>query len=183
MFNNPFGSFHDTVAAAKEERERLDGLLTVSTPRERFLVVGIASLLVVLAGWLYVGSVPRSVAVDGVLVELRDGPGDGFPTVRAIIWLRGAAAPKIDEGMPAAIDLTMAEGKPETLEGRVAAISAVNLSRGVADFATAAGGSVFRLDIALDEGLEPGSLPDRKARIFIELGRQAPIALFGTRRP
>ena len=65
MFNNPFSSFHDTVAAAKEEREQLDRLLTISTPRERLLVVGIALLLVILAAWLFLGSVARRHACCG----------------------------------------------------------------------------------------------------------------------
>ena len=45
MFNNPFDSFHNTVAEAKQEREQLDRLLTISTPRERLLVAAIALLL------------------------------------------------------------------------------------------------------------------------------------------
>ena len=50
MFNSPFGSFQDTVAAAKEEREQLDRLLTISTPRERLLVAA-ASLRRVRIGY------------------------------------------------------------------------------------------------------------------------------------
>ena len=69
MFNNPFGSFQDTVAAAKEEREQLDRLLTISTPRERLLVVTIAGLLLILAAWVFLGSVTRDIALEGVLVE------------------------------------------------------------------------------------------------------------------
>ena len=48
MFNSPFNSFHDTVAEAKEEREQLDRLLTISTPRERLLVAAIGLLLIAL---------------------------------------------------------------------------------------------------------------------------------------
>jgi len=69
MFSNPFESFHDTVAAAKEERERLDRLLTISTPRERLLVAVIALSLGILVAWLFLGSVARSISFDGVLVE------------------------------------------------------------------------------------------------------------------
>lgn len=67
MFNNPFDSFHNTVAEAKEEREQLDRLLTISTPRERLLVAVIAVTLVVVVGWLLFGNVARSLAVEGVL--------------------------------------------------------------------------------------------------------------------
>ena len=57
MFNNPFDSFHNTVAQAKEEREQLDRLLTISTPRERLLLGVIVLSLVVLAAWLFFGNV------------------------------------------------------------------------------------------------------------------------------
>ena len=68
MFNNPLNSFHEMVAEAKEEREQLDRLLTISTPRERLLVAGIALLLGALLAWFFLGSVARSIEVDGVLV-------------------------------------------------------------------------------------------------------------------
>ena len=67
MFNNPFDSFHDTVAKAKEEREELDRLLTISTPSERVLVGAIAVLMLILGAWLFLGSVDRTAAIDGVL--------------------------------------------------------------------------------------------------------------------
>ena len=69
MFNNPFDSFHDTVAEAKQEREGLDRLLTISSPRERLLVVAIAVVLVGLAAWLLLAGISRTVGVVGVLVE------------------------------------------------------------------------------------------------------------------
>ena len=75
MFNNPFDSFHNIVAEAKEEREQLDRLLTISTPRERLLVAAIALLLCILSAWLIFGSVARSLAVDGVVVEKAKTPG------------------------------------------------------------------------------------------------------------
>ena len=68
MSNNPFDSFHDMVAEAKAEREQLDRLLTISTPRERLLVVVIGLLLAVLGGWLFLGSVPRDLALHCALV-------------------------------------------------------------------------------------------------------------------
>ena len=67
VFNNPFGSFQHTVAEAKEEREQLDRLLTISTPRERLLVVLIALLLLIFSAWLFFGNVSRTVAVEGVI--------------------------------------------------------------------------------------------------------------------
>ena len=184
MFNNPFDSFHKTVAAAKEEREQLDRLLTISTPRERLLVSGIALLLVILAAWLFLGSVARSVAVDGVLVEPGDTSTEDNRSVQAFVWVESGIAPQIAAGMPAAIELaTTTDREAVTLAGEVAAISAVPLSEGLADFESAASHSVYRLDVALDGGPASASFPSRKCRVFIELGDQSPIALFRHRQP
>ena len=184
MFNNPFDSFQDTVAAAKEEREQLDRLLTISTPRERLLVAGIALLLLILAAWLFLGSVTRSVAVDGVLVEPGETSADGNRSVQAFVWVESGIAPQIAAGMPAAIELAMTtEREAVTLAGEVAAISAVPLSEGLADFESMASHSVYRLDVALDEGPASASFSSRECRVFIELGDQSPIALFRHRQP
>lgn len=184
MFNNPFESFHDTVAQAKEEREQLDRLLTISTPRERLLVVGIAVLLLVLAAWLFFGNVARSLAVDGVLV----GPGNASPegdrTVRALIWAASEVAPRIEVGMPAAIAVTGApDAGKDTFAGAIARVTAVPSPGGLAEFDSTAPMSPLRLDLALDETLDLAPVAGRECRIVIEVGRQSPVALLGTRRP
>ena len=177
MFNNPFDSFHNTVAEAKEEREQLDRLLTISTPRERWLVAVIALLLVVLAAWLFLGSVTRSVAIDGVLVRPGATAVAGNRSVRAIVWVEHDVAPRIEAGMPAAIELGAAGKAPDTLEGKVAAISPIPMSGRLREIDSAAPVSVLRVDISLGESLDRDSLAGRKCRIVIELGRQPPIAL------
>ena len=182
MFNSPFDSFHNTVAEAKEEREQLDRLLTISTPRERLLVAVIALLLFILAAWLFFGNVARSVAVDGVLVELGANLSEGNRTVQALVWVESDVAPHIEAGMPAVIELAMTDGGADTLDGEVATIAAVPLSEGLAEFGSVAPVSAHRVDIALDEGLDLASLAGRKCRIVIELGRQSPVVLFGMRR-
>ena len=171
MFNNPFDSFHNTVAEAKEEREQLDRLLTISTPRERLLVVGIALLLCVLAAWLFLGSVARNVGVDGVLVEPK-----GDRSLYALVWVEGDVASDIEADMPAVIEV---DG--EELHGEVAGIGAVRVTD--AAFASRAPVSPHSLEIALGEGLDLASLAGKECRIVIALGRQSPIALFGMRRP
>ena len=194
MFNNPFDSFHNTVAEAKEEREQLDRLLTISTPRERLLVAVIAGLLVILAAWLFFGTVHRSVALEGVLVErsLQRGGAGGLPaagksvpegdrSVQAFVWVRADVASTISPGMPALVELAVEGGEADTLEGEVAAIAAVPLSE-VPAFESSAPVSIYRVDIAPDEGLDFGSLAARECRVVIELGRQSPLALFGLRR-
>ena len=179
MFNNPFDSFHNTVAEAKEEREQLDRLLTISTPRERLLVAVIALALVILAAWLLFGSVSRSLAVDGVLVE---SGAEGNASVQALVWVRSDIAPQIEAGAPVLIELAPGDGDAQALDGEVAAIAAVPLADVPATLESSAPLSVLRVDIALDEDLDVGSLAARQCRIVIELGRQSPAALFGMRQ-
>ncbi len=179
MFNNPFDSFHDTVAEAKEEREQLDRLLTISTPRERLLVGGVALLLFILAVWLVLGNVPRSVTVDGLLVATGGNPGAGGRSVQALVWLERDVAPSISAGMPAEIELTTTDGAADALGGEVVTITAVRMYDELAGVESAAPVSVHRVDIALAEGADLASLAGRECRIVIELGRQSPAAFFG----
>ena len=180
MFNNPFSSFHDTVAEAKEEREQLDRLLTISTPRERLLVALIALLLFLLAAWLLFGNVARSLALDGLLVEAGETLPEGHRTVQALVWVGSDAAPRIEAGMPAALELALADGDSDIIEGRIAAIAAVPLSEGLAALSARVPVAVYRVDIALDESLDPASLAGRNCRIVIELGSQSLVSLMRT---
>ena len=183
MFNNPFDSFHDTVAQAKAEREQLDRLLTVSTPRERLLVGAIALLLLVLAAWLVFGNVARTLAVDGVLVGPGGASGDGGPPARTLIWVASDLVPQVRLGMPAAIEVVGVDAQTTTLEGTVAGISAVPPSGAPDAFESVAPLSAHRLDIMLEGNLDLAPLAGRECRVVIELGREAPVALFGARRP
>ena len=182
MFNNPFDSFQNTVAEAKEEREQLDRLLTVSTPWERLLVAVIALSLFVLAGWLFFGNVARSIAVDGVLVEPGEHVVEGNQSVQALVWVERDVAPHIKAGLPAVIELGTGDETADTLDGKVATISALPVSQGLAAFESAAPVSAYRVDIKLDKSLDSASLAGRACRIVIELGRQSPVALLRTRR-
>ena len=178
MFNNPFDSFHNTVAEAQEEREQLDRLLTISTPRERLLVAAIAASLVILAAWLLFGNVHRNVALDGVLVEPVETSLD-IRSVQALVWVHRGVAPDIGVGMPALVELA-GEAGDAALGGKVAAISAVPLSE-IPAFGSSAPVSIHRVDIALDDSLDFGSLAAMECRVVIEVGRQSPLALFGMR--
>ena len=182
MFNNPFDSFHNTVAEAKEERERLDRLLTISTPRERLLVAFIALLLSILLGWLFFGNVARSLALDGVLVGSPANPFGVNGSVQALVWVRSDVAPHIEAGMPAVIEFAMNDGEAGVLDGQVAAIAAVPASEEIAVLDTAPPVSAHRLDIAIDAGLELGPIAGSQCRVVIEIGSQPPVALFGMRR-
>ena len=183
MFNNPFSSFHDTVSEAKEEREQLDRLLTVSTPRERLLVALIALLLFILTAWLFFGSVSRSLAVGGVLIDSVETPLEGDRSVQALVWVGNDVAPLIEVGMPTLIELDMTGGGTDPLGGQIAAVSAVPLSESLSSLKSVSPISAHRIEISLDEGLNSTFLAGRECRIVIELGRQSPIVLLGLRRP
>ena len=181
MFTNPLDSFHDTVAEAKEDREQLDRLLTISTPRERLIVVAIALALAALAAWLVFGSVTRTLALDGTLVVPAASASEGR-SVRALVWIARDAAPRIEAGMSASIKPAADDGRAETVRGVVAAIAPRGAYNVPAPLRSPAPGAVHRVDIALDDGLDLESLPAGECRIVIELGRQSPLALFGARR-
>ena len=184
MFNSPFDSFHNTVAEAKEEREQLDRLLTISTPRERMLVAGIALLLCILVAWLFFGSVARNLTLDGVLVALV-APGESTASVSVLGWIDSDIVSEIEAGMPVAIDFGMPRGielamtDGERLDGKVAKIDALPVIEGM----PAAPVSPHHIEIALDGHLLAPASRGRECRIVIELGRQAPVALFGMRQP
>ena len=119
-------------------------------------------LLFILAAWLFLGSVARSVAVDGVLVEPGETSAEGNRSVQAFVWVESGIAPQIEAGMPAAIELAMTTDREAvTLAGEVAAISAVPLSEGLADFESMSAHSVYRLDVALDEGPASASFSEQ----------------------
>ena len=174
MFNSPFNSFHNTVAEAKDEREQLDRLLTISTPRERLLVVGVALLLCILLAWLFFGSVARSLAVDGVLLEPGIGAPEGSRSVYALVWIEGDVAEDVEAGVPVTIEL--AGGESGTLDGTIETMSPAPVSEALTAVASAAPVTVHRVGIALEEDLDLASLAGSKCRIVIELGTQAPVA-------
>ena len=181
MFNNPFGSFHNTVAEAKEEREQLDRLLTISTPRERLLLGAIAVLLAGLVAWLFLGTVARSLAVDGILVEPGRHVLEADRSVQVLVRVERGVAPRIEAGMPTVIELRVADGEADTVDGEVTAIAAVPLSGGGAALESAALVSVYRLHIELDDALDPASLTARECRVVIQIGRQSPVTVFRMR--
>ena len=176
MFNSPFDSFHNTVAEAKDEREQLDRLLTISTPRERLLVAGVALLLCILLAWLFFGSVTRSLAVDGVLLEPGIDAPEGQRSVQALVWIEGDVAADIEAGVPVAIEVDLAGGESSTIDGVIETMSPAPVSEELTAVASAAPVTVHRVDIALDESLDLASLAGGKCRIVIELGTQAPVA-------
>ncbi len=176
MFNNPFDSFHDTVAEAKQEREQLDRLLTISTPRERLLAAAIGLWLLIFVTWLFLGNVARSLAVDGVLVDPGTNLSEAGRSVQALVWIENDVVAQIRAGMPAVMELGTADGEAGTMSAEVAAISAVRLSEVPAALESAVPVSLHRLDVALDESLDLASIVGRECRIVIDIGTQSPVA-------
>ena len=179
MFNNPFDSFHNTVAEAKEEREHLDRLLTISTPRERLLVAMIGVLLIILAAWLFFGSVTRSLVVGGVLVEPGENARDQQQSLQALVVVEPLVASQIKVGLPAVLELVMADLQVVTLDCEIATIAPVASSEGVLEPASPR--PAYRIELALDEGLDVASRAVT-VRIVIDLGRQSPVELLGLGR-
>ena len=182
MFNNPFESFHDMVAEAKEEREQLDRLLTISTPRERLLVAAIAVFLLLLSAWLLFGNIARSIEVNGILVQQGETSPEDSRLVQALVWIQSGTAPAIEAGMPVKVELDAKDASASTLDGAVKAISAMSFAEGMPASVPMAPVSLHRVDIALEEGLDPDALTSRDCRLVIRLGWQSPIELFLTTR-
>ena len=182
MFNNPLESFHDMVAEAKEEREQLDRLLTISTPRERVLVAAIAVFLLILSAWLLFGNIARSIALNGTLIEQGETLPEDSRLVQALVWLQNGTALSIEAGMPVTVELATTDAKADTLGGTVKAISAIPFYAGTLASPPVASVILHRVDIEFEEGLDPDSLASRECRLVIGLGRQSPIELFLSKR-
>lgn len=181
MFDNPFDSFHKTVGKAKKEREQLDRLLTISTPGEIALVALTAGVMLLFTAWMIFGSVARSVALDGVLVQSGERYPEDGSSLQAVVWLEADVGRQVEAGMPASLKVAMIDGQARSHEGIVLSLSAVPLGEGAAPFGSTAPVTRHRLRIALDQGLEFASTDGAECRIVIHLGSQSPLAFFASR--
>lgn len=182
MFNDPFESFQEVVAQAKEEREQLDRLLTISTPRERLLVTVSALILLALAAWLFFGNVTRSVTLDGVLVESAGNPAGAGRTVQAMVWLERDVARQIETGMAASVELTPSGGEELRFDGELTALDAISVSGAprMPDFEAPA--AIHNVELSLDEDFGLAGINSAECRITIELGDFTPVSLLGIGR-
>ena len=181
MFNNPFGSFQDSVVSAKEEREQLDRLLTISSPRERMLVAVTVALSVLLAAWFFLGDVARTVTADAVLVQ----PGNELPaktsSIQALAWIERGIESQVRVGLPAVVKLIDADGEAVSFRGEIGEISAARLSGRLAEFRSLAPVSVHHVTVVLDKDLDIEIDAGTQSEIAIEVGRHSPIALLRMR--
>ncbi|MYD43972.1 MAG: hypothetical protein F4W90_08785 [Gammaproteobacteria bacterium] len=130
MFDNPFDSFHNAVAQAKDDREQLDKLLTISTPHERLLIGVIAVVLVVFATWLYFVKVPHSIPINGILYFPEDGdsPANAATVTNVLVqnaWLNQADRQLLDVGLKATMQVATNKGQLIEVEGNINEINAL----------------------------------------------------------
>lgn len=184
MFNNLFDSFQSTVVQAKKDRDQLDRLLTVSTPKERLLVAVTTVVVIFFVGWLWFGHVPYSLAVDGVLIETGDSASEEPRSMQAIIWVGSEDEPVLaagsslmPAGIPAALVVELADGNATAFDGKISELSALTPAGELAAVASHAPISVYRIAITLEEIPDLSGLDTKACEIIIQLGRQSLMAL------
>lgn len=182
MFNNPFDSFHNTVGKAKDDREQLDQLLTISTPRERSLIVAIALLVLTAALWFVFGNVNREYVVDGVLLKFEESTTVDTDSVQVLVWIDSNVASSVRSGMRTELELSVPEKSTEVIDGTVS--SFVEAQRNLESnlLSDNAPASLYRIGIALDKEIGFDSNIGQECRIIIELVRQSPLSLLRGRR-
>ena len=176
MFNNPFGSFHDMVAEAKEEREQLDRLLTVSSPRDSVAVLAVALAVLLLGMWLALGSVSRSLTFDGVVLGAGVVAPDGTRSVQALVSVARDATAEVDAGAAVAVHVQTV-ASPATLTGTVTALEAASPAGGLAEFAAKVPVGLYRMDVELASAVDFASLVGAPCKVVVELPGKAPAAL------
>lgn len=176
MFNNPFESFHDTIAEAKADREQLDRLLTVSTPRERLLLLLVFLVFVSLFVWIVFGQLDRNIAAQGTLIEHTTTSDQTQNVVRIDVWLSAEHSPKIKVGMPIMIKSAGPQKDRKTIRGDIRSILALNLSQELM-IAGPASLTAKRLEVNIEPAIDVPSLVGEKCAVNIQLGRQSPLTL------
>ncbi len=187
MFENPFDSFHNAVAEAKEEREQLDRLLTISTPRERSLVVLISITIVAFAAWLFFGQITHTFAVDGTLTIPEGTSQTSNETTQLEVlvqsgWITNKDTSQISVDLPATIEISLSDGDSAVISGKVASINAVHVMGESESSQTPIALSLYKIGLALSAEIDLSALSDRNCRVVFLVGTRTPISLFGMRR-
>ena len=187
MFDNPFDSFHNAVAEAKEEREQLDRLLTISTPRERLLVVLISITIVAFAIWLFFGQITHSLAVNGTLTFPEGATQTTNETTQLEVlvqsrWMTKENASQITVHLPATIEISVSDRNSAVISGKVASIDAVHVAGESESLQTPIALSLYKIGLALNAEIDLSVLRDRNCRVVFLVGTRSPISLFGMRR-
>lgn len=176
MFNNPFESFQDTIAEAKADREQLDRLLTVSTPKERLLLLLAFLVFVTLFVWIVFGHFDRNITSQGILIEHTTTTDQTLNIVRIDVWLSTELSPKIKVGMPIMIKSTKSQEGRKTIQGDIQSILALSLSQELV-IAGQAPRKAIRLEVNVEPAIDVPSLVGEECSVIIRLGRQSPLTL------
>lgn len=187
MFDNPFDSFHNAVAEAKEEREQLDRLLTISTPRERLLVVLISVTIVAFAVWLFFGQITHGLAVHGTLTFTEGTARTSDKTTQLEIlvqsgWMTNEDASQISADLPATIEINMSDGDSAVISAKVDSIDAVHVIGESESSQTPIALSLYKIALTLNSEINLSAIRDRNCRVVFLVGTRSPISLFGMRR-
>ncbi|MCY4655476.1 MAG: hypothetical protein OXC80_01525 [Gammaproteobacteria bacterium] len=179
MFDNPFISFHDQVAEAKEERVQLNRLLTISTPKERLAVVVLFIVLLGLVGWLVFGDVSRTIALHGTVVEHSESSTNNNQFIQVLVSNIDALSSEIESGVPVSIEFKQKSSGNHSISGTLEMIDGVPLPQEWANLVDPLV-VAFRIGITAEQSLDASDLGN-KCTLVIEVGRQSPISLFGRR--
>ena len=174
MFNSPFDSFQKIVAEAKQEREQLDRLLTISTPRERTLLSLTAVAVLLFGGWLFMGSAAHTIALDGMLIS--DEASLSNHRVQAVVWLDADLAETLEAGMMA----RLRAGDGPDIQGRIVAVSGLPLPEPLSRIETPDNVPMRHLEIALpSDAMRPSHADGAPCKVVVSLGTLTPATLLG----
>lgn len=179
FLNNPFAPVQDVVAEAKKERAQLDRLLKISTPREVVLVLVTGLVILLLGIWLFFGDVTRTLAIQGVVVPPGEQEQMNVRSLHAVVWLQANVLDEIKIGTPVSIEVELADGTLGHLTGKIDTLAPVALPKWYASVAPKAPVIMQRAVVALEDSLGPEFFAVRECRILADLGKRAPITLFG----
>ncbi|MCY3883808.1 MAG: hypothetical protein OXG24_02715 [Gammaproteobacteria bacterium] len=179
MFNNPFESFHNTVAEAKDEREQLDQLLTISTPRERLLLALIFLFVATLSVWLTFGVWSHTVSIHGFVLAEADDHGSEILIVSMIHRNGGLDVNEVQAGMRATARIELGQDRAQVVSGTVRKLDRMTLIPNP-DASMNESISTRRAEIALDSRLDATSIAGKKCTFVIDLGHRSPLEIFLT---
>lgn len=179
MFNNPFDSFHNTVSEAKNEREQLDQLLTISTPRERLFLALLTIFILALGSWLVFGVVVHSSSIEGI-VSRQDNENDVHFLNVGFYGEASDIRSKVRSGMSAVVKFDVEGERSQSVRGDVHAL--VLMALVVPEAETFPGSNPANwVEITLDEKPDSASFIGRHCTVVVELGRQSPLEFFVSR--
>lgn len=179
MFNNPLESFHNTVAEAKAEREQLDRLLTVSSPRELVPLVLALVLLAALTIWLVFGVLDRHIAVNATVLRHAVPADSSNQVIRMEALLSNDFSSEVKAGMPVTIQPANEQGKKTSISGNIRSILSRNVSEELPVAGLAPSTTKFFM-ITVNSEVDISSHVGTECLLIIQLGQQSPLELIGT---